>query len=79
MDRSKADKITTFTKYQQSLMDVEGYIIGLLTCSDVNLGLPLKNMIINNIYDGKLQILVKTADGNEVHRYFRYTGRQDQT
>lgn len=38
----KADKITIFTKYQWSIMDVEGYIIGLLTHFGASLGLFFK-------------------------------------
>lgn len=38
----KIDKITIITKYQWSVMDVAGFIIGLLTCFGVSLGLLLK-------------------------------------
>lgn len=38
----KIDKITIITKYQWSVMDVAGFITGLLTCFGVSLGLLLK-------------------------------------
>lgn len=42
MGGCKADKITIFTKYQWSIMDIEEFIIGLLTRFGVNLGLLFK-------------------------------------
>lgn len=52
MGRYKGDKMTIFTKYQYSLVDVEGYIIDSLTCSGCNLGLLLKILLLTTFMIG---------------------------